>query len=102
VTPSLRANAFATTAISPWVGGAIGRFSPSDQLEFGGPSGAKSSTTGVMQIGVGLDVRLTPHFRLRGGARDFWSGTPDILVDTGKSRQHNYFVGGVVWRFGKS
>jgi hypothetical protein len=102
VTPSLRANAFATTAISPWVGGAIGRVSPSDQLEFGGPSGAKSSTTGVMQIGVGLDVRLTPHFRLRGGARDFWSGTPDILVDTGKSRQHNYFVGGVVWRFGKS
>jgi hypothetical protein len=78
VTPSLRANAFATTAISP-------------------------STTGVMQIGVGLDVRLTPHFTLRGGARDFWSGTPDILVDTGKSRQHNYFVGGgVVWRFGKS
>jgi hypothetical protein len=35
--------------------------------------------------------------------RDFWSGTPNILVDTGKSRQHNYFVGGgVVWRFGKS
>lgn len=105
VTPSLRVNAFGSTAVSPWVsaGGGIGRFSPADHLEFGGPSGAKSSTTGVMQIGVGLDVRLTPHFTLRGGARDFWSGTPDILVDTGKSRQHNYFVGGgVVWRFGKS
>jgi hypothetical protein len=104
VTPSLRANVFATTAISPWIslGGGIGHFNPSASLEFGGPSGAKSSTTGVMQIGIGLDVRLKQRFILRGEARDFWSGTPDILVDTGKSRQHNYFVGGgLVWRFGK-
>ena len=47
-----------------------------------------------MQIGIGLDVRLKQRFTLRGEARDFWSGTPDILVDTGKSRQHNYLVGG--------
>jgi hypothetical protein len=104
VTPSLRANVFATTAISPWIsaGGGFGHFRPADHLEFGGSSGAKSSTTGVMQIGIGLDVRLKSRFTLRGEARDFWSGTPDILVDTGKSRQHNYLVGGgVVWRFGK-
>ena len=37
---------------------------------------------------------------LRGEARDFNSGVPQLNVDTGKSRQHNYFVGGgVVWRF---
>lgn len=104
VTPSLRANIFATTAISPWIsaGGGFGHFRPADHLEFGGTSGAKSSTTGVMQIGIGLDVRLKSRFTLRGEARDFWSGTPDILVDTGKSRQHNYLVGGgIVWRFGK-
>jgi hypothetical protein len=104
VTPSLRANIFATTAISPWIsaGGGFGHFRPADHLEFGGTSGAKSSTTGVMQIGVGLDVRLKARFSLRGEARDFWSGAPNILVDTGKSRQHNYLVGGgVVWRFGK-
>jgi hypothetical protein len=104
VTPSLRANVFATTAISPWIsaGGGFGHFRPADHLEFGGSSGAKSNTTGVMQIGIGLDVRLKSRFTLRGEARDFWSGTPDILVDTGKSRQHNYFVGGgIVWRFGK-
>jgi hypothetical protein len=46
-----------------------------------------------------------PHrFRslsIRGEARDFWSGTPNLpLADTGKSRQHNYFVGGgVIWHF---
>ncbi len=104
VTPSLRANFFATTAISPWLsaGGGFGHFNPADHLEFGGTSGAKGSTTGVMQIGIGLDVRLKQRFTLRGEARDFWSGTPDILVDTGKSRQHNYLVGGgIVWRFGK-
>jgi hypothetical protein len=105
VTPSLRANVFAMTAVSPWVsvgGGGVGHFRPASQLEFGGPSGAKSTTTGVMQIGIGLDVKLKWRLSLRGEARDFWSGTPDILVDTGKSRQHNYLVGGgVVWHFGK-
>jgi len=105
VTPSLRANVFASTAVSPWLsaGGGVGHFNPSSNLVFGGPSGAKSTTTGVMQIGIGLDVKLIKHFTLRGEARDFWSGTPDLLVDTGKSRQHNYFVGGgIVWHFGKS
>lgn len=105
VTPALRANVFATTAISPWisVGGGVGHFSPSSNLEFGGSSDAKGSTTGVFQAGVGLDVRILPKLSLRGEMRDFWSGTPNILVDTGKSRQHNFFVGGgVVWRFGKS
>jgi len=104
VTPSLRANVFANTAVSPWVslGGGFGHFSPSSNLEFGGASPAKSNTTGVMQIGFGLDVRAWKSFSIRGGVHDFWSGTPNLNVDTGKSRQHNYFVGGgVVWHFGK-
>jgi len=105
VTPAVRANVFATTAISPWIsfGGGIGHFSPSSDLEFGGRSPAKSTTTGVFQMGLGLDVRILRKLSVRGEVRDFWSGTPDITVDTGKSRQHNFFVGGgVVWRFGKS
>jgi hypothetical protein len=37
---------------------------------------------------------------LRLAARDFWSGVPQLNVDTGKSRQHNIFVaGGIVWHF---
>jgi hypothetical protein len=104
VTPALRANVFANTAVSPWIslGGGFGHFSPSSNLEFGGPSPAKSNTTGVMQIGFGLDVRVWKSFSVRGGVRDFWSGTPNLNVDTGKSRQHNYFVGGgLIWHFGK-
>jgi len=54
-------------------------------------------------MGLGLDVRILRRLSLRGEVRDFWSGSPDITVDTGNSRQHNLFVGGgVVWRFGKS
>ena len=98
VTPAARLNLFPTTAVSPWVsfGGGFGYF--------GGYSGGNTSTsgnaTGVMQGGVGLDVKLTGRFSLRGEARDFWSGVPELNVNTGKSRQHNILVGGgVVWHF---
>jgi len=104
VTPAIKANFFATTAIQPWVtfGGGWGYFKPSDHLEFGGSNPGGSTNTGVLQMGLGLDVRLKPRWTLRGGFRDFWSGAPDLNVDTGHSRQHNYFVsGGIAWSFGK-
>ena len=107
VTPSVRVNLFPATAVSPWVsiGGGFGRFSENKTLIYGGKNPGGSSTTGVMQAGFGLDV--TPfqnrfrRFGFRGEVRDFWSGTPDLpLAATGKSRQHNFFVGGgVVWHF---
>jgi hypothetical protein len=103
VTSGLRANVFANTAASlVQFGWRFRSFQPSSNLEFGGSSPAQSNTTGVMQFGFGLDVRVWKSFSIRGGVRDFWSGTPNLNVDTGKSRQHNYFVdGGVVWHFGK-
>jgi hypothetical protein len=89
LTPSLRANIFAMTAISPWdsFGGGIGHFKQSSQLELGGPNPNKESTTGIFQMGFGLDVRLKRTLSLRGEVRDFWSGTPNLGADTGKSRQ---------------
>ena len=105
VTPALRANFFATTAIQPWVsfGGGFGHFSESSTLLFGGPNPGKTgTTTGVMQMGFGLDVRFKPRWAVRGGVRDFWSGKPSLNVDTGGGRQHNFFVGGgLIWFFGK-
>lgn len=98
VTPAARLNLFPTTAVSPWFsfGGGIGYF--------GGYSGGNTSksgnTAGVLQAGVGLDVKLIGRLTVRGEARDFWSSVPELNVDTGKSRQHNIFVGGgVVWHF---
>ena len=104
ITPSIRANVFGGTAVSPWVslGGGVGHFSPNSALEFGGKNPNGGNTVGVMQIGVGLDVRFWRSFSVRGEVRDFWSGTPNLGVVTGNSRQHNYNVGGgVMWRFGK-
>ncbi len=103
VTPSIRANAFASSGVSPWVsfGGGFGHFSESSTLEFGGKnSGKTGTTTGVFQIGGGLDVRILKSLSVRGEIRDFDSGVPQLNVNTGKSRQHNLFAGGgIVWRF---
>jgi len=83
------------------VGGGFGRFSENNNLIYGGKNPGSSSTTGVMQGGFGLDVKVLHRFSIRGEVRDFWSGTPNLpLADTGKTRQHNFLVGGgVVWHF---
>ncbi len=103
VTPALRANLFPDSGISPWVsvGGGFGHFNENSTLEFGGTNPGKTgTTTGVFQAGVGLDVKLFSRFSVRGEARDFYSGIPQLNLDTGKSRQHNFFVGGgVIWHF---
>ena len=107
VTPSVRANLFPATRVTPWVslGAGLAHFTESSNLNYYGPNPGGSSTSGVLQGGIGLDVspfgRHLRHFSIRGEVRDFWSGTPDLpSADTGKSRQHNYFVGGgVIWHF---
>jgi hypothetical protein len=103
VTPASRANIFPHSGLSPWVsaGGGFGHFRENSTLEFGGTNPGKTgTTTGVFQVGLGLDVRLFRSFSVRGEVRDFYSGVPELNVDTGKTRQHNYFAGaGVVWRF---
>ena len=98
VTPAARLNLFAHTAVSPWVsvGGGFSHFHGS-ATQFDPKQG---TTTGVFQIGGGLDVRLIGNFSLRGELRDFWSGAPNLNVSTNESRQHNLFVGGgLVWHF---
>ena len=97
VTPAARVNLFPTTAFSPWVsvGGGFGHFAESSTLEFGATNpGPTGTTSGVFQTGLGLDVKLVARFKLRGEVRDFYSGVPQLNVNTGKSRQHNIFVGG--------
>ncbi len=100
VTPSARLNIFSESAVSPWVslGGGVGRFNEGSSQS--GVATKTGTTTGTLQFGVGLDVRVFGKFSIRGEARDFWSGEPQLNVDTGKSRQHNIFVAaGIVWHF---
>ena len=106
LTPAARVRFLEGFAFQPWVslGGGLGRFVASDELEFTGRNpGHRIKTTGALDAGVGLDVPLGHKFRniiFRFEARDNWSGVAPINVDTGKTRQHNFYVGGgVVFAF---
>jgi hypothetical protein len=102
ITPSLRATVFADTAFAPWVsfGGGYGRFQVSDKLLYGGSNPGGSGNTGLLQMGLGLDVKIHGPWGIRLAARDFWSGRPPLNVETNRSRQHNFFVGGgITWQF---
>ena len=107
VTPAVRVNLFPATAVSPWASarGGFAHFSENKDLNYFGPNPGNSTTSGALEIGAGLDLNpFTGRFHtigFRGEFRDFWTGTPNLpLADTGKTRQHNYFVGGgVMWHF---
>ena len=105
VAPSARVNFFAMTAISPWVsfGGGFALFNLSSQLVYGGNNPSSGNhATGALQGGAGLDVRFHPKFSARLAVRDFWTGAPDLNVNSYKGHQHNFFVGGgIVYHFGK-
>jgi len=102
-TPSIRLNIFSGDSVSPWVsaGGGYGRFRESSSLYYAGTNpGPTGTNTGVVQFGAGLDVWFWHRWGARVEARDFYSGVPNLDVDTGRSRQHNYYVGvGGAYRF---
>ena len=103
ITPAARVNLFPTTAVSPWVslGAGFGHVSQNDQLIYGGTNPGKSTTSAVIEAGLGLDVKVWRRLSMRAGVRDFWADQPDFpLAATGKSRQHNFLVSsGAFWRF---
>lgn len=105
ITPAARVSFPSYLPFTPWLsfGGGVGHFQASrDLLFFGSNPGPRVKTTGVLQGGVGLDIKLfgLQSLKLRVEARDDWSGVPPLNVDTGKTRQHNYYVGGgAVFRF---
>jgi opacity protein-like surface antigen len=103
LTPAARVNFFPTTAVSPWVslGAGVGHFSQSSTLIYGGANPGKSNTGFALQGGLGLDVKVWRKMSIRAEVRDFWASEPNFpLANTGKSRFHNYFVGGgAFWRF---
>lgn len=105
-TPAVRVSFFWHHMISPWVslGGGVGYFDASRNLVFYGSNpGPRIKVTGVMHAGLGFDVPLPKRLhdiRFRFEARDNWSGEPPINVDTGHTREHNFYVGGgAVFRF---
>ena len=102
-TTFVRLNFFSGQGVTPWVsvGGGYGRFREAPLTLYEKPNlGPTGTNTGVVQFGAGLDVWVWHRWGARFEARDFYSGAPDLNVDTGRSRQHNYYVGvGVAHRF---
>ena len=103
ITPSLRVNIFSGDSVTPWVsvGGGYGRFREAPVTLYESPNpGPKSTNTGVIQFGAGLDVWFWHTWGGRFEARDYYSGNPDLNVNISNSRQNNFYVGvGVVHRF---
>src|SRR5271157_2579357 len=67
ITPSVRVNLFPTTAVSLWgsVGGGFGHISQNKLTLYGASNTGQSTTSGVLQYGIGLDVKLTKRVALR-------------------------------------
>lgn len=102
VTPAIRGKIFANTTIQPWasLGGGFGRFGFSDKLVYGGTNAGGSKTSGLLQFGYGLDVKLRDTLGLRVAARNYWSGALPFNVVTGENHHRSFVVtGGVYWRF---
>jgi len=103
VTPAARVRVFSDSHFQPWVslGGGYGRFNISKTQVYGGANpGPTSKSSGLLEAGIGLDVRTFRKVALRMAARDFMSGALPLNVNTGKSHQHNIVVtGGIVIRF---
>jgi hypothetical protein len=103
IAPSARLNFFSGQKLTPWVsvGGGYAHFREASKLNFfGNNPGPTGTNTGVVQFGTGFDVWPWERWGVRMEARDFYSGVPDLNVSTGRSRQHNYYVGiGVIHRF---
>jgi len=105
VTPALRFNLLQNLPFSPWFsfGGGVAHYVASKNLVFYGTNpGPRVDNNGTIEGGFGVDVRIPKfnQFRFRGELRDFWSGEPPLNVNTGKTRQHNYYMGGgVIFNF---
>ena len=105
ITPSARVNFLQNYVFSPWVsfGGGMAHYVASKDLVFyGNNPGHRVNNSGALQAGIGFDTKIprVSFFRFRFEARDIWTGEPPINVNTGRTRQHNYYVGGgAVFRF---
>ncbi len=102
VTPAVRGKVFASNTLQPWIslGGGLGYFAFSDKLVYGGSNPGGNKTSGLLQFGYGLDVKLKETFGLRVAARNFWSSSLPFNVASGQGNQRSFVVtGGVYWRF---
>lgn len=101
ITPGLRVKFRTDSGVAPWlsVGGGYARFSEGESLLNGAPNpGVTGTNKGAIQFGGGLDfktpVKILFPIGLRLEFRDFFSGKPNYLLNTGDGFQHNLVASG--------
>ena len=97
VAPGVRLGFFPQFRLSPFlaVGGGLARF---DRANHSFPS----TNTGVLDLGAGLNWRVSHHFGLRAELRDLYSGAPQLITGL-TAREHQLVAaGGIVLKFGGS
>ena len=105
ITPSIRANLFPSALFSPWVsvGGGVGRASMRARplnLAGANPRSDRHDDRRVPGRHWTRSQNLEEFQPARRSEGFLFRSTAITNVDTGRSRQHNYFVGaGVVWHF---
>ena len=95
VTPGLRLQIIPNSRLSPFlpVGGGLAHFGRASM------SSSSSTNTDVLDVGGGLDWKISRFLILRGEVRDFYSGGPQLI--SGLTDRENQVVaaGGVAFRF---
>ena len=94
-TPGLKVKFAPGFFISPYVaaGGGLAHFVKSNTAT------DDTTTTGVFDVGGGVDIKFFPYLSFRMEARDYYSGSPNLTVNF-TERQHQVIAaGGIVIRF---
>lgn len=97
VTPGVRVKLMPRSAVSPYLaaGGGWALFEQSTMTLDGRPNPApRTISRGVLDFGVGVDIRLWRFVGLRAEVRDFYSGGPSYNSSSARGGQHNTVAGG--------
>lgn len=101
VTPELKAK-LGMGRVQPYAffGGGLAVYEHSTLATGGQPNpGPRTSNTGAVTYGAGIDIAIIKWLGLRGELRDNYSGAPVFNIPTGK-RHNTSITGGFVLRWG--
>ncbi|HXJ44451.1 MAG TPA: hypothetical protein VNH18_34510 [Bryobacteraceae bacterium] len=103
-TPGVRIKFYPKNKLSPWAvgGGGYALYVQNTSTIAGAANTAsRTSNTGALEFGGGLDYRWSPRLSFRIEARDFYTGSPNFNVPVEGRGQFNFVAGGgVVFHLG--
>lgn len=93
LSPGLRLKLFRASRLSPFFATGFGL------AHFSKTGITTDTSTNVLNFGGGVDWNISHHWAVRGEARDFYSGPPQLITGL-KDREHQILAtGGIVLKF---